>query len=160
VNKESSKMSSVSAEPPRSDQWLVISDELAIPMAELRFRFSRSSGPGGQHVNRSETRVELLFDVARSPSLNEAQRARLMHTLAGYIDGAGVLHVVSSATRSQAENRADAVARFQALLRAGLRRRKRRIPTRPSAAAREARLAAKHHRSQRKQWRGKVSLEE
>jgi len=86
-------------EPNDLTEVIAIADGLAIPAAELRFRFSRSSGPGGQHVNRSETRVELLYDVARSPSLTEEQRARIVHRLAGYVDGEGIMHVVSSATR-------------------------------------------------------------
>ena len=135
---------------------LPINDELAIPVSELRFRFSRSSGPGGQHVNKSETRVELLFDVARSPSLTEEQRARILHRLAGAVDGEGLLHVVSSVTRSQLENREDATARFRALLAAALHRRKRRVPTRPSGAAREARLVGKRVRSQVKRTRQRV----
>ena len=147
-------------EPNDLTEVIAITDGLAIPAAELRFRFSRSSGPGGQHVNRSETRVELLFDVARSPSLTEEQRARIAHRLAGYVDGEGIMHVVSSATRSQLENRADATARFQALLAAALRPRKRRTPTRPSAAARERRLAEKRTRSAHKQMRRKVGNEE
>jgi ribosome-associated protein len=147
-------------EPELPEERLAISVELAIPLAELHFRFSRSGGPGGQHVNRSETRVELLFDVARSPSLTEAQRARILHRLAGYIDGTGVLRVVSTATRSQAENRADAMARFRALVSAALRRRKRRIPTRPSAAARERRLAEKRTRAGVKAARRRVDRDE
>jgi len=147
-------------EPNDLTEVVAIADGLAIPTAELRFRFSRSSGPGGQHVNRSETRVELLFDVARSPSLAEEQRARITHRLAGYIDGAGMMHVVSSSTRSQLENRADATARFQALLAAALRPHKRRRPTRPGAAARERRLAEKRERSGAKAMRRKVEREE
>jgi ribosome-associated protein len=147
-------------EPNDLTDVVAIADGLAIPIAELRFRFSRSSGPGGQHVNRSETRVELLFDIARSPSLSEEQRARITHRLAGYIDGAGMMHVVSSTTRSQLENRADATARFQALLAAALRPHKRRRPTRPSAAARERRLAEKRERSGAKTMRRKVEREE
>jgi ribosome-associated protein len=147
-------------EPNDFTEVIAITDGLAIPSAELRFRFSRSSGPGGQHVNRSETRVELLFDVARSPSLTEEQRARVTHRLAGYVDGEGTMHVVSSATRSQLENRADATARFQALLAAALRPRKRRTPTRPNAASRERRLAEKRTRSAHKQMRRKVGSEE
>ena len=141
---------------PQPADLVVISAELAIPPAELHFRFSRSGGPGGQHVNRSETRVELLFDVAGSPSLNEAQRGRLLRRLAGYIDGEGVLHIVSSVTRSQAGNRADAVARFQALVAAALRQRKRRVATRPTGASRERRLAGKRQRGQVKRTRRKV----
>ena len=147
-------------EPNDLTEVIAITDGLAIPTVELRFRFSRSSGPGGQHVNRSETRVELLFDVARSPSLSDEQRARIAHRLAGYVDGEGIMHVVSSATRSQLENRADATARFQALLAAALRPRKRRTPTRPSAAAREQRLAEKRTRAAHKQMRRKVDREE
>lgn len=138
---------------------IVIGSELVLPESELRYRFSRAGGPGGQHVNRSETRVELLFDVAGSPSLTEAQRARLLSRLAGYIDGDGVLRLVSAATRSQLENRADVTARFQALLAAALRRRKRRVPTQPSAAARQARLDGKRARSRIKQARRPVREE-
>jgi ribosome-associated protein len=135
---------------------IVISDQLAIPAAELRFRFSRSSGPGGQNVQRSATRVELLFDVANSPSLSDDQRARILHRLAGYADSAGVLRIVSSATRSQLENRADAIARFRSLVAGALRRRKHRVPTKPSAAARERRLTEKKGRAEVKSTRRKV----
>ena len=113
-------------EPNDLTEVIAITGGLAIPAAELRFRFSRSSGPGGQHVNRSETRVfQLLFDVARSPSLSDEKRARTADWLAGYVDGEGIMHVVSLTTRSQLENRADATARFQALLAAALRPRGR-----------------------------------
>lgn len=137
--------------------FLPITAQLAIPLAELDFRFSRSSGPGGQHVQRSDTRVELLFDVAHSPSLTDEQRARIRGRLAGYIDSNGVLHLFSSATRSQLENRADVTVRFQRLLAAALRPRKHRVPTRPSAAARERRLREKRARSQAKRLRGPLA---
>lgn len=133
-----------------------VSDQLAIPVVELRFRFSRSSGPGGQNVQRTETRVELLFDVVHSPSLTDDQRRRILQRLAGYIDGEGELRVVSSATRSQSGNRADAIARFQMLMAAALRRRKHRVPTRPSMAARERRLTEKKGRAEVKSTRRKV----
>ncbi len=135
---------------------IFINDRLSIPAAELDFRFSRSSGPGGQHVQRSDTRVELLFSVATSPSLTEEQRARITARLGNQIDGEGVLRVVSSETRSQLENRENAVKRFQALLAGALRVHKRRVPTKPSAAAREARLTEKKVRSQHKATRRKV----
>jgi ribosome-associated protein len=147
-------------EPPETSQpgdVVIISQNLAIPADELRFRFSRSGGPGGQHVNRSETRVELLFDVGNSPSLSEEQRGRVLSRLAGQIDGQGVLRVVASTSRSQLQNRALAVARFQALLGAALRQQKRRVPTRASAAAREKRLAGKRAKSQVKELRRRVS---
>ncbi len=126
---------------------LPIQEGLEIPLAELTFRFSRSGGPGGQHVNRSETRVELLFDVARSPSLSEAQREQLLRNLAPYLDRRGVLHLVSGASRSQHENRQEVVRRFVRLLQQGLRRRRRRVPTRPRPASVARRLEAKRRRS-------------
>jgi ribosome-associated protein len=138
---------------------LPITQGLAIPQEELHYRFSRSGGPGGQHVNRSETRVELLFDVARSPSLTEEQRARILARLAGYIDGDGVLHLVSSATRSQLENRLDVTERFRGLLAAALKPHKPRIPTRPGRAAKQARLEAKRARARIKQARRPVHEE-
>jgi ribosome-associated protein len=135
---------------------IIINDRLAIPANELEFRFSRSSGPGGQHVQRSDTRVELLFNVANSPSLTPEQRARITARLGNHIDGEGVLRVVSSTTRSQLENREDAVSRFQGLLAGALRQQKRRIATKPSAGAREARLTEKKVRAQHKAARRKV----
>jgi len=133
-----------------------ITNSLAIPESELRFRFSRSSGPGGQHVNRSATQVELLFDVAHSPSLSNEQRARILEALRTRIDREGVLHIFASGSRSQLQNRDQAIHRFQALLRRALHAPRARHPTRPSAAARERRLAAKRRRSQLKAERRHV----
>jgi len=130
------------------------SDEgFAIPLDELKFRFSRSGGPGGQHVNRSATQVELLFDVAHSPSLTEEQRARVLRRLRGYIDADGVLHLVSSGTRSQLRNREEVVRRFAQMMERALRVPKPRRATRPSAAARERRLAQKRRRAEIKRLR-------
>jgi ribosome-associated protein len=140
------------ASSPTGD-LVVINQDLAIPASELRFRFSRSSGAGGQHVNRSETRVELLFDVNTSPSLTENQRQHLLQRLSTHLDNDGVVHVVCSETRSQSENRARSLARFQALLAGALRRRTRRIPTAPSSASRERRLMFKRARSSVKKAR-------
>ena len=139
---------------------LRINDQLSIPLAELRFQFTPSSGPGGQHANRSATRVELFFDVANSPSLSDAQRERAMVALKGYVDSQGVLRLVSQARRSQAQNRQDVTARFQNLMAQALRPRKRRRRTRVPRAARERRLAEKRRRSEKKRWRGPVSPEE
>jgi len=133
-----------------------ITPALSIPEEELQFRFSRSSGPGGQHVNKSETRVELLFDVAGSPSLSDWQRQRILQRLAGYIDAAGVLHLVASSERSQLRNREEVVERFCALAAAALRVLKRRRPTQPTQASRERRLAGKTRRGELKKGRGKV----
>ena len=137
-----------------------ITAALAIPATELRFRFSRSSGPGGQHVNRSETRVELLFDVAHTTSLTEDQRVRILSRLPGHVDAEGVMHIVSSVTRSQSENRADSVARFQALLAGALHRRKHRVATRPTLAAHRRRLDEKRRRAGIKQARQRVGGED
>jgi ribosome-associated protein len=138
------------------EEILGINQQVSIPRSELSFRFSRSGGPGGQHVQKSSTRVELLFDVANSPSLTDAQRSRVLKRLSGYVDKAGVLHLISQSERSQLRNREDVVSRFQAMLRQALKRRKRRRPTKPSAAAKERRLRMKHHRSRLKRSRGKV----
>lgn len=127
-----------------------------IPLSELVFHFVRSRGPGGQHVNTSATQVELAFDVASSPSLSEAQKARLLEKLASYIDKAGVLHLSSQARRSQLQNRREVTARFYRLVREALRAPRPRRPTRPTAASRERRLESKRQRSQRKRARGRL----
>jgi ribosome-associated protein len=143
-----------------SEDLLAINDELSLPLAELQFRYSRSSGPGGQHVQKTSTRVELYFDVVGSPSLDEAQRARVLSRLAGYIDTVGLLHLVAQSERSQTRNRDEVVERFQALLRMALKRRKHRRPTAPSAASREARLRRKREHSDVKRRRQRVSSDE
>jgi ribosome-associated protein len=138
------------------DGLLRINNKVSIPLAELRFRFSRSSGPGGQHVQKSSTRVELLFDVPNSPSLTDTQRQRVLKRLSSYVDSTGTLHLVSQSERSQWRNREEVMARFETLMRKALKRRKRRKPTRPTAASRERRLREKRRRSEIKQRRGKV----
>jgi len=134
-----------------------ITDTVSIPISELHFRFARSGGPGGQHVNRSATQVELLFDVAGSPSLDEAQRQRVLTKLKSRIDKEGVLHLVSQETRSQLRNREEAVERFQELMRDALHVPKSRRPTRPSRAVRKRRLEEKRRRSGTKRDRRPVS---
>jgi ribosome-associated protein len=133
-----------------------INGDLSIPLAELSFRYSRSSGPGGQHAQKSSTRVELLFDVGSSPSLTDKQRKRILKRLAGYIDTAGVLHLASQSERSQLRNKEEVVARFQELVREALKRRKRRKATKPTAKSKERRLRKKQRRSQTKKLRRKV----
>jgi len=130
-----------------------ITETVAIPSTELHFQFSRSSGPGGQHVNRTASQVELTFDVLHSPSLREAQRARVLSKLKSYIDTRGILHLTSQTTRSQHRNRAEVVERFALLLQRALHVPKRRIPTRPSAAAATRRLAEKQRTGVIKQQR-------
>jgi ribosome-associated protein len=132
---------------------LKITEALDIPLAELQFQFSRSGGPGGQHVNRSATQVELTFDVANSPSLNETQRARILSKLKTYIDTRGTLHLSSQTTRSQHRNRAEVIERFQRLLQQALYIPKRRVPTRPPPKAKEQRLAEKRRKGTIKEGR-------
>ncbi len=135
------------------DAEIRVNDRVAIPQGEIRFRFTPSGGPGGQHANRSATQVELLFDVAGSPSLTDDERARVRAALKGYMDGEGILHLVSRSTRSQYRNREDVILRFRRLMRGALRVPRARRPTRPTAAARRARLAAKRQRSEVKRAR-------
>lgn len=139
---------------------LIVNDSLAIPLAEVEFRFSASSGPGGQHVNKAETRVTLLFDVAHSPSLSENQRGRLLEKLASRLDNNGVLQVSAQTQRSQYQNREEALARLQKLLADALVIPKKRRPTKPSQAAQERRLQAKQQRGKRKQDRGRDWLKD
>lgn len=142
------------------DDPLPINDKVSIPQAELGFRFSRSSGPGGQHAQKTSSRVELLFDVTNSPSLTEKQRARVQERLARYLDSAGVLHLTAQSERSQWRNREEVVERFQALMRQALKRRRKRRATRPTAASRERRLREKRRRSELKRGRGKVQTQD
>jgi ribosome-associated protein len=131
-----------------------VNDSLRIPDSELTFQTSRSSGPGGQHVNKTETRVTLLFDVAGSPSLSEEQRRILFSRLATRINRDGVLRVVSQQYRSQDANREAAVARFVELLRVSLKRRTPRVRTRATLASKARRLQAKKERGAVKRHRG------
>ena len=132
---------------------IVINDNLALPAAELQFRFTTGGGPGGQHVNKTATRVTLLFDVANSPSLDEATRACLLDRLASRLDRRGVLHIDVQESRSQWQNRSTAVARLQQLLAEALTVQAERRPTRPSRRARQERLADKKRRGAVKQER-------
>ena len=130
-----------------------IDDNLAIPDEEVSFATSRSGGPGGQNVNKLETRVTLRFDLVGSASLSEEQKARLRERLATRITRDGVLQVSSQRHRSQGANRDAAVERFAELLRENLREEPPRKKTRPSRAAKARRLDEKRRQSQRKRER-------
>jgi ribosome-associated protein len=143
-----------------SPDVLSIADGVWIPRAELSFRASRSGGPGGQHVNTSSTRVELAWDVAHTPSLDEAQRARVLEKLANRINGEGVLLLTEGGSRSQHQNKEAVVERFRALLAEALHVPKPRKRTRVPRAAKAERLEAKRRRSETKRLRGPVRPDE
>jgi ribosome-associated protein len=124
-----------------------------LPESELLIRATRAGGPGGQHVNKTSTRVEVVWDVKASPSLDDRQRAVLLDRLASRLDRRGRIRVVEAGSRSQTRNRDVAVARLRRLVGDALRPRKRRVPTKPTAASRERRLAEKRRRGETKQDR-------
>ena len=126
---------------------LYVNDQVKIPGAELIVRTSRSTGSGGQHANVTESRVEVSFDIAGSPTLPEWARSRLVERLGSRVTA------VAEDERSQLRNREMARSRVAERLRAALERPRSRRPTRPSAAVRERRLDSKRRQSQRKQER-------
>lgn len=132
---------------------LALNGSVVVPAAELRERFSRSSGPGGQSVNTADSRAELSFDVARSPSLPEPERSRVLRSLSNRLVD-GVLTVAASEHRNQLRNRKAARARLAALLRAAMAPPPPpRRATRPSRAVRERRLVDKKRRANVKRFR-------
>ena len=143
-----------------TDDTLRITDRVAIPRSELEARATRSSGPGGQHVNTSSTRIELRWNLLNSVALDDGERTRAAAKLASRLDGEGFLRVVSSATRSQRRNRDTAEDRLADLLRRALAIPRKRVRTKPGRAAKEARLDAKKRRGKRKKERGGVGMEE
>jgi len=132
---------------------LQISPTLAIPDDELVERFVRSSGPGGQNVNKVSTAVELRFDVARSPSLPEAVRARLLARRDRRLTDDGVLVLSAQRFRTQDRNREDARERLAAVIVAALTAPKKRVATKPTKGSKERRLGAKRERSTVKRHR-------
>ncbi len=142
-----------------SEESIVINPRVRIPYTELQFQFARASGPGGQHVNRTESAVELSFDLAHTPWLTETERTRAISKLGSYVDGAGVVHVVSQSERSQLRNRELAISRFAELLRQALTVPKKRRPTKPSKASQEKRMDGKRKAGQTKRGRGKIDMD-
>ncbi len=120
---------------------------VAIPVSEIELRFSRSSGPGGQHAQKTETRVEAIFEVEASSALTQAQKERVVRK------AGPVLRAIAQDERSQSRNRELAIERLVAALRDALRVERRRRPTRPTAASRERRLEQKRRRGATKQLR-------
>jgi ribosome-associated protein len=133
-----------------------IAPGLFVPAAEISFKASRSGGPGGQHVNTSSTRIELVWQVAESPSLSPEQRERLLDKLSGRINSAGELRLAAESHRSQARNKEEALERLREAVTEALHVPKPRKRTRPPKAAKEERLREKRHRSEIKRKRGPV----
>ena len=128
-----------------------VTRSVSLPLSEVEFRVSRSSGPGGQHAQTSETRVEARLDVEATSALTEAQKRRVI------AKAGAVLTAVAQDERSQARNRELALERLVERLRDALRVERRRVPTTPTAAARERRLARKRQRSRTKRLRAPPS---
>ena len=133
---------------------LRVTPTCVVRMDELDWRFSASGGPGGQHVNTANTRAEVRFDIAGSPSLGPRQRARLLERLGPEV------RVVASDERSQLRNRELALERLRARLADALRVQTPRRPTKPTKGAKEKRLEEKRHRSETKRRRGRGNLDE
>lgn len=136
-----------------------ISPRLVIPREEVTLRASRSSGPGGQHVNTSSTRIELTWNISDSPSLSPEQRERLLTRLASRLDSSGTLRLVSQTGRSQLRNKEEAVARLAELVAEALVVPKVRRATRPSKSAKRERLDQKRKRGALKRERRRTGDE-
>jgi ribosome-associated protein len=134
---------------------LTVTPTIAIPDAELIERFTRADGPGGQHVNRTESAVELRFDVSSSPSLPEEVRARLLARRDRRMTDAGVLVIQARRFRDQARNREDARDRLADIVREATVVAKKRVATKPTRASRERRLTGKTQRGQVKRTRSR-----
>ena len=138
------------------DRIIVINENLQIAEAELSFKFVPSGGPGGQHANKAATRAILTFDITNSASLSEKQRQRLLSKLANRLDSEGRLKLSAQSSRSQHQNREEAIGRLQQVIAAALHIPKRRKKSHPSRAVKEERLREKRERSQKKssrRWR-------
>lgn len=137
-----------------------ISASIDIPESELTERFLRADGPGGQHVNRTESAVELRFDVARSPSLPDAVRARLLARRDRRLTDDGVLVIQGRRFRDQARNREDVRERLAEIIRGSLAPPKKRVATRPTRASKERRIAGKKQRASVKRNRSRAWSED
>ena len=135
-----------------------ITDNISIPDDELIFKASRSAGPGGQNVNKVNTRITLFFDVANCASFSDVQKRRILSRLATRADKNGLLRVVSQRFRTQNANRRAAVERLQQLLADALKTKPRRKKTKVPYAAKQRRLELKRRRSMLKRQRAKRNM--
>jgi ribosome-associated protein len=143
----------------RVDDALIVNERVAIPRHELTARASRAGGAGGQHVNTSSTRIELLWNVRTTTALDEEMRARALDKLASRLDGEGILRIVASDRRSQRQNRESAEERLIETVRKALVVPRKRRPTKPSRASKEKRLTEKKRRGDTKANRRKDSFD-
>jgi len=134
-------------------RMIKITKNIAISENELQYTFVRASGPGGQHVNRAATAVQLRFDAANSPSLPDDVRQRLLKLASNQVNKDGVLVIDARRHRSQRRNRRDAIKRLIGLIRQAAKKPKKRRKTKPTRASREQRLKDKRHRSKIKRLR-------
>jgi ribosome-associated protein len=145
--------------PVAAENLLKVNEALSIPRGELDVRVSRSSGAGGQHVNKTSSRVEIFWNVRGSRALSEDQRVRLLDRLASRLTSEGSVRIVASDMRSQSRNRDLAEEKLADLVRRALVIPKKRKPTRPSKASKEARLEEKKRRSRTKRERQNKSFD-
>jgi ribosome-associated protein len=145
--------------PVAAENLLRVNDALSIPRNELDVRVSRASGAGGQHVNKTSSRVEIFWNVVGSRALTEEQRSRLAQKLASRLTTVGSIRVVASDMRSQSRNRDLAEERLADLVRRALIIPKKRRATKPTRAAKEARLESKKRHSTKKRDRRTTSLD-
>jgi ribosome-associated protein len=149
----------VSDPPAASEKHLPVNDSLSIPRNELDVKVSRASGAGGQHVNKTSSRVEIFWNIPASRVLTDEQRARLLDKLSARLTTDGSIRVVASDMRSQSRNRGLAEERLAELVRRALMVPRKRQPTKPTRAAKEARLETKKRHSKKKRNRTERSFE-
>ncbi len=142
--------------PVAAENLLQVNDSVAIPRSELDVRVSRASGAGGQHVNKTSSRVEIFWSVRNSKALNEDQRTYLLARLASRLTSEGSIRIVASDMRSQSRNRDLAEERLVETVRRALLVPKKRRPTRPTKASKEARLEGKKRQAHKKRDRRNV----
>lgn len=130
-----------------------VTRSLTVPDSELEYRYSRSGGPGGQHANKTSTKVELVWNVAGSNALGPRQRARLLESLGRRLDSSGTLRLASDRYRSQHRNKEDVNERLRRLVAQALATRRSRVATAPTAASKQRRLDQKRRRSDVKKMR-------
>jgi ribosome-associated protein len=152
-------MTSSKSEGYSAGEPIRITRSVAIPLGELHFEFVRSGGPGGQHVNKVATRVDLVFNVRASRVLSDPLKQAILEGLKSRVDSSGTLRITAQTSRSQWQNRQDVVRKFAALLASALAPRRKRVATAPTRGSRTRRRVAKEGRSNLKRLRGKIQPE-